>query len=179
MHVFFVKNFFNQKTWKNWQDFRWNPSSNFVSIERKDDVDQCDKIGRFFIFLGDKFRWKSSPNISSPFGLLWKNIIFILKLLCYFLATFRRVFIPTSGHTDVTFLSPALLFPPFSLSIHSFIFHWPKYWQIGQAWSVTYVQSCDQFWSNKNIRKRTSTGVIFIKGYGEGEMLSVHILTNF
>ena len=66
----------------------------------------CDQIGRFLEFLGNKFRYKSNPNVWWLLGQLWKPLIFQVKrvrlLFGKLLEKFGLLFISTSGHTSAT-----------------------------------------------------------------------------
>ena len=68
---------------------------------------QCDRIGYFFKFLGNKFNYKSSTNEWSLLGQLWKPLLFKSNQWGYFLGNSWKklgiLLIPTSGHTVWSF----------------------------------------------------------------------------
>ena len=63
---------------------------------------QCDQIGLLLKSLGDKFSYKSSPNIGNFLGFLKTSFYVSKTFLCFanFLGTFGKTFlILASGHT--------------------------------------------------------------------------------
>ena len=96
---------------------------------------QCDLIGQFLKFLGDKFDYKSSPKWLLTFGLFWNrsiNVKTVGDIFLQLLETIGQLFyLSISSHWHTTYPSAR------GISIHSFF-------EVGRAnktyfWAIKFV----------------------------------------
>ena len=66
----------------------WSPEFEGVSWP----IVQCDQIGRFLNVLGDKYSFKSCPNVWRLLGLFRKRHFVNTNCFRYFLSNLRRIF---------------------------------------------------------------------------------------